>query len=88
MFPRWLRRRCEAAQLAEADTNTLLFSEGQQAYWEARRRERFNLLYVGGGSNMRPSAHWRRVALIIAKRTGHHIGLDTATRMTRRAVTG
>jgi hypothetical protein len=29
----------------------------------------------------RTPAHWRRVALIVARRTGHKIGLDTATRM-------
>ena len=28
----------------------------------------------------RMPAHWRRVALIVAKRTGHKVGLDTATR--------
>jgi len=29
----------------------------------------------------RTPAHWRRVALVVAKRTGHAVGLDTATRM-------
>ena len=29
----------------------------------------------------RTPAHWRRVALIVAKRTGHEVGLDTSTRM-------
>ena len=29
--------------------------------------------------------HWRRVALIAAKRTGKRIGLDTATRMAQDA---
>ena len=29
----------------------------------------------------RTPAHWRRVALIVTKRTGHKIGLDTSTRM-------
>jgi hypothetical protein len=32
----------------------------------------------------RTSAHWRRVALIVAKRTGHAVGVDTATRMLAR----
>ena len=31
----------------------------------------------------RTAAHWRRVALIVAKRTGRKIGLDTATRMAK-----
>ena len=29
----------------------------------------------------RTPAHWRRVALIVARMTGKHIGVDTATRM-------
>ncbi len=33
----------------------------------------------------RTPAHWRRVALIVAKRTGHNVGLDTATRMAKDA---
>ena len=33
----------------------------------------------------RTPAHWRRVALILAKRTGHEVGLDTATRMAMEA---
>ena len=33
----------------------------------------------------RTPAHWRRVALIVAKRTGKSVGLDTATRMAKDA---
>jgi hypothetical protein len=33
----------------------------------------------------RTPAHWRRVALIVAKRTGKRVGLDTATRMAKDA---
>ena len=29
----------------------------------------------------RTPPHWRQVALIVAKRTRHRVGLDTATRM-------
>ena len=29
----------------------------------------------------RPPAHWRRVALVVAKRTSHAVGVDIATRM-------
>ncbi len=29
----------------------------------------------------RTPAHWRRVALIVARRTGKRVGLDTSTRM-------
>jgi hypothetical protein len=45
---------------------------------EHRNRGQF-----GGGQSGAP-AQWRRVALIVAKRTGHAIGLDTATRMLAR----
>ncbi len=33
----------------------------------------------------RTPAHWRRVALMVAKMTGKHVGVDTATRMTMDA---
>jgi len=33
----------------------------------------------------RTPAHWRRVALIVAKQTGHKVGLDAATRMAKDA---
>jgi hypothetical protein len=32
----------------------------------------------------RTPAHWRRVALIVARMTGKRVGLDTATRMLER----
>ena len=32
----------------------------------------------------RTPEHWRRVALIVAKLTGHRVGVNTATRMDRR----
>ncbi len=33
----------------------------------------------------RTPAHWRRVALMVAKMTGNHVGVDTASRMTMDA---
>ena len=54
-------------------------------YSEAWQRERDVVLPDGSTHAGRTTAHWRRVALIVAKRTGHKIGLDTATRMAKAA---
>ena len=78
----WLHRRREAARLANADAEALIRDHGGAAYWEARRRERDVISPNGTTHQGRTAAHWRRVALVVAKRTGHAIGLDTATRMT------
>jgi hypothetical protein len=51
------------------------------AYSEARRRERDAILPDGTTQAGRTPAHWRRVALIVARTTGKRVGLDTATRM-------
>ena len=56
---------------------------GGEAYGEARQRERDVILPDGTTHGGRTPAHGRRVALIVAKRTGHKVGLDTATRMAR-----
>ena len=77
----WFRRRREAARLAIADAEALIRDHGGAAYWEARRRERDVVLPDGTTHQGRTAAHWRRVALVVAKRTGHAVGLDTATRM-------
>ena len=81
----WLRRRRLAERLAQIDAAALLRDAGDQAYWEARRREH-EVVWPGGASDPRRSpAHWRRVALIVAKETGHEVGLDVATRMLDRS---
>jgi hypothetical protein len=54
---------------------------GAEAYCEARERERDVILPDVTTHQGRTPAHWRRVALLVAKRTGHAVGLDTATRM-------
>ena len=77
----WFRRRREAARLVNADAEALIREHGGAAYWEARRRERDVILPDGTTHQGRTPPHWRRVALVVAKRTGHAIGLDTATRM-------
>ena len=81
----WLRRRRQAERLAQADAEALVRDHGAEAYGEARRRERDVILPDGTTHAGRTSAHWRRVALIVAKRTGHKVGLDTATRMAKDA---
>jgi hypothetical protein len=43
-MPGWFRRQREAAWLAQADAETLMFTKGGNAYAEARRRERISLL--------------------------------------------
>ena len=80
----WLRRRWEAARLANADAEALIRDHGGAAYWEARRRERDVILPDGTTHQGRTPAHWRRVALLVAKMTGRAVGLDTATRMANR----
>jgi hypothetical protein len=54
---------------------------GDGAYRQARQRERDTILPDRMTQAGRTPAHWRRVALMVAKRTGHKVGLDTATRM-------
>jgi len=46
--------------------------------------ERDGILPDGTTHQGRTPAHWRRVALLIAKRTGRAVGLETATRMVNR----
>ena len=82
---RSLRRRRQAEWLAHADAEALVRDHGAEAYREARERERDVILPDGTTHAGRTPAHWRRVALVVAKRTGHRVGLDTATRMAKDA---
>ena len=66
----WLRRRRQAARLAQADAEALIHDHGAAAYREARERERDVILPDGTTHAGRTPAHWRRVALVVAKRTG------------------
>ncbi len=77
----WFRKRREAERLAQTDAEALIRDHGGEAYGEARRRERDVVLPDGTTHAGRTPAHWRRVALIVAKRAGKRVGLDTATRM-------
>ncbi len=78
---RWLRRRRQAERLEQADAEVLIKDHGVEAYVEAWERERDVILPDGTTHAGRTPAHWSRVALIVAKRTGKRVGLDTATRM-------
>ena len=77
----WLRRRHQAERLAQADAEALIRDHGVEAYSEARQRERDVILPDGTTHAGRTPAHWRRVALIVARRTGKRVGLDTSTCM-------
>ena len=80
----WLRRRRQAERLAQADAEVLVRDHGAEAYTEARERERDVILPNGTTHAGRTPAHWRRVALIVARMTGKRVGVDTATRMLER----
>jgi hypothetical protein len=54
---------------------------GAEAYVEARQRERDVILPDGTTHAGRTPAHWRRVALIVARMRGKRVDVDTATRI-------
>ena len=81
MMLRWLRRRQEVRRLAQADAEALIRDHGAEAYAEARWRERDVVLQDGTTHAGRTPAHWRRVALVVARMAGKRIGADTATRI-------
>jgi hypothetical protein len=70
----WFWKRHETEKHAAERADRLIRELGPGAYGEARRCEQEAL-------DLETAADWRRVALIVAKRTGHKVGLDTATRM-------
>jgi 1-acyl-sn-glycerol-3-phosphate acyltransferase len=85
MMLRWLRRRQDARRLAQADAEALIRDHVAEAYREARERERNVVILPDGTTHAgRTPAHWRRVALIIARKAGTRIGIDTATWMRGR----
>ena len=77
----WLRHRRAAERLAQADAWALIRDHGGYAYGEARARECDVVLPNGTTHAGRTPAHWGRVALIVAMRTGASVGLDNLTRM-------
>ena len=63
----WLRRRRAAERLAQVDAEVLIKDHGGEAYGEARWRELDVILPDGTTHAGRTPAHWRRVALIVAR---------------------
>ena len=82
---RWHRRRQDACRLPQADAEALIRDHGAEAYGEARQRERDVILPDGTTHAGRTPAHWRRVALMVARMTRKRVGLDTATRVQQLA---
>jgi hypothetical protein len=70
----WLRSRRERARRIEADAGMLVRELGPDAYAEARLMQR-------RAKSIEERRHWRDVALVVARKTGKRVGLDTATRM-------
>jgi hypothetical protein len=70
----WLRRRRERAERIDAQASALIRAFGVDAYSEARQRKR-------QAESAEAAQEWRRIARVIAHKTGTRVGLDTATRM-------
>jgi hypothetical protein len=69
----WLLRQLDRIERRHAVAGVLMSQFGVEAYAEARRRER-------EASSHRLAREWRRVALIVARRTRKRVGIDTVTR--------
>ncbi len=76
---RWLQRRREIERLAKADAEAFVRDYGDDAFWEARYRESAGIQVDVATHQIRTPAHWRRVALIVARRTGRAVQFDAAT---------
>lgn len=81
---RWFRERKAASSLVQADAQALIRDHSKAAYFEARRRQRDLAPPDDATHPGRTPEHWRKVALVVAKLTGHIVGTDTATRMGNR----
>jgi hypothetical protein len=68
-----MRHRRERTERIEAEADALFDSFGRAAYSEARWREQT------ASCNFMED-EWSRVALAVTRKTGEHVGTDTATR--------
>ena len=68
----WLRHRREQTERIEVEADTLINRFGPDAYSEARSREQT-------ASSDFMADEWSRVALVVARKTGQHIDIETAT---------
>ncbi len=66
----WLLRQLERIERIHAAAGALMSEFGDEAYAEARRRER-------EATRDRNARDWRRVALVVARRTPRRVGLET-----------
>jgi hypothetical protein len=67
----WLLWQLEKIERIRAAAGALMDEFGDEAYAEARRRER-------EANRNETAGDWRRVALVVARRTPRRIGLDAA----------
>jgi hypothetical protein len=67
----WLLRQLETIERTHAAAGALMGEFGDEAYAEARRRER-------QANRDRTARDWRRVALIVARRTPRRVGLEAS----------
>jgi hypothetical protein len=67
----WLLRQLERIERIHAAAGALMSEFGDQAYAEARRRER-------EADRDKTARDWRRVALVVARRTPRRVGLEAA----------
>jgi hypothetical protein len=65
----WLLRRLERIERIHAAAGALMSEFGDEAYAEARRRE-------GEANRDETARDWRRVALVVARRTPRPVGLE------------
>jgi hypothetical protein len=82
----WRRHRAEKKRrsaLIEADALDLVRRFGDEAYYEARDRDREERRGGLIDAN-RPARHWSAVRMRIAGLTGKEVGLDTATRYLKK----
>jgi hypothetical protein len=69
----WLLRQLERIERIQAAAGALMSEFGDEAYAEARRRER-------EANRDRTARDWRRVALVVARRTPRRVGLEAVIR--------
>ncbi len=68
----WLLWQLERIERIRAGAGALMDEFGDEAYAEARRRER-------EANRDETARDWRRVALVVARRTPRRVGLDAAS---------
>ena len=70
----WLPRRRGRAERIDANARALIRAFGADAYSEARQGKL-------QAESAKAAQEWRRIARVVAHKTGTRVGLDTASRM-------